>query len=123
MIPSPRWRERLSRRALARMALGLAVGAAGGALAHWLHVPLAWMLGALFLCMAAALAGVPVGVPLWLRANFLVLVGLFLGESFDGVTLEQIARWPVSILGPSSMCRWPAARPICSIALQCVRRC
>jgi len=81
------------------MALGLAVGGVGGALAHWMHVPLAWMLGALFLCMAAALAGAPVSVPLWLRANFMVLVGLFLGESFDGLTLAQLARWPVSIAG------------------------
>ena len=96
---APPWRERLSRRALARLALGLAVGAVGGALAHALHVPLAWMLGALFLCMAAALAGAPVDVPMWLRANFLVLVGLFLGESFDGVTLDQVARWPVSLAG------------------------
>ena len=96
---SPRWRDRLSRPALARLALGLAVGAAGGAVAHWLHVPLAWMLGALFLCMAASLAGAPVDVPMWLRATVLVLIGLFLGESFDGVTLEQVARWPVSLAG------------------------
>ncbi len=81
------------------MALGLAVGAVGGAIAWWLHVPLAWMLGALFLCMAAALAGLRVDVPLWLRANFMVLVGLFLGESFDGLTLEALARWPITLLG------------------------
>ncbi|MEM9144947.1 MAG: AbrB family transcriptional regulator [Pseudomonadota bacterium] len=95
----PPWSERLERRAMKRLALGLAVGAVGGALAHWAHVPLAWMLGALFFCMFAALAGVPVGVPLWLRANFLILIGLFLGESFDGATLEELSRWPVSLLG------------------------
>ncbi len=99
MSPMPPWRERLGRDALARLALGLLVGAAGGALAHWAEVPLAWMLGALFACMVASLAGAPVGVPLWLRANFLILIGLFLGESFDGITLAEIARWPVSILG------------------------
>ncbi len=99
MTGLPPWRERFERGVLGRLALGLAVGAAGGALAHWAEVPLAWMLGALFACMVASLAGAPVAVPLWLRANFLILIGLFLGESFDGITLEELARWPVSIAG------------------------
>jgi hypothetical protein len=94
-----RWAERLSRAQLRRIGLGLAIGAAGGAAAHGAGVPLAWMLGALFACMTAALAGAPVGVPLWLRANFLVLIGLFLGESFDGITPAELARWPVSVAG------------------------
>lgn len=97
MPDAPPWRERLRRDVLARMALGLAVGALGGAAAHALHVPLAWMLGALFLCMFAALAGAPVAVPMWLRANFLILIGLFLGESFDGLGWAEIARWPLSL--------------------------
>ncbi|MEM6547644.1 MAG: AbrB family transcriptional regulator [Pseudomonadota bacterium] len=93
------WRDRLSQDALKRLALGLAVGTAGGAVAWSLDVPLAWMLGALFACMFASIAGLPVAVPLWLRANFMVLIGLFLGESFDGLTMAELARWPVSILG------------------------
>jgi len=96
---SPLWRERLSRARLVRLGYGLAVGTVGGALAHWAGLPLAWMLGALFLCMFASLAGAPVEVPLWLRAWFMVLVGLFLGESFDGVSTAELARWPVSIAG------------------------
>lgn len=97
MMDLPPWSERFGRPAMARLAFGLAVGAAGGAVAHWLHVPLAWMLGPLFFCMAAAVAGLPVDVPMWLRANFLVVVGLFLGESFDGLSVDQIARWPISM--------------------------
>ncbi|MEO0992963.1 MAG: AbrB family transcriptional regulator [Pseudomonadota bacterium] len=99
MAVDPPWDQRFERRAMQRLALGLVVGGIGGAIAHWAHVPLAWMLGALFFCMFAALAGMPVGVPLWLRANFLILIGLFLGESFDGMTLDELARWPVSIAG------------------------
>lgn len=94
-----RWQGRLTRPALRRLALGLLVGALGGVVAQALSVPLAWMLGPLFLCMAASLAGLPAEVPLWMRTNFLLLVGLFLGESFDGLDLAQIARWPVSIAG------------------------
>lgn len=95
----PPWRERFGRRDMARMALGLLVGAIGGAIAHWAGVPLAWMLGALFFCMFASLAGMPVDVPFWLRANFLILVGLFLGESFDGVTAAELAKWPLTLIG------------------------
>ena len=94
-----RWRARLTRRAVVRLVLGLVVGAVGGAIAERLHVPLAWMLGPLFLCMTAALAGLPAEVPIWMRANFMVLIGLFLGESFDGLTAEAVLRWPVSMAG------------------------
>ncbi|MEM1345564.1 MAG: AbrB family transcriptional regulator [Pseudomonadota bacterium] len=99
MSTDPPWRERLRPDKLKRMACGLGVGAVGGAIAHALHVPLAWMLGALFLCMAMTLAGARLDVPLWLRANFLILIGLFLGESFDGLTLTEMARWPLSLAG------------------------
>ncbi|MEL6476726.1 MAG: AbrB family transcriptional regulator [Pseudomonadota bacterium] len=98
MSVSPPWEERLSRASLRGIALGLLVGTIGGALADWAHVPLAWMLGALFLTMAASLAGAPVNVPTWLRQYFIVLLGLFLGESFDHLTLAELARWPISIL-------------------------
>lgn len=91
------WRDRLSPPSLKRLALGLAVGAAGGALAHALEVPLAWMLGALFATMTARMAGAPVDVPMWVRASFLVLIGLFLGESFEGVRAAELLRWPLTI--------------------------
>lgn len=93
------WRARLTPPALARLAFGLAVGAAGGFLAEVAGVPLAWMLGPLFLCMVASFARLPVDVPMWMRTNFLLLIGLFLGESFQGLDAEQILRWPISIAG------------------------
>lgn len=97
-LPDP-WPERLSTRMLKRIALGLAIGAVGGWLAHLAHVPLAWMLGSMFFAMGAALMGWPVEVPMWLRAWFMIPVGLFLGESFDGIGMAQLAEWPLSILG------------------------
>lgn len=92
------WRERLSREALRRLALGLIVGALGGAVADHFGVPLAWMLGALFACMAASLARLPVDVPNWVRGGFLWVIGLFLGESFSAASAEQMARWPATLL-------------------------
>ncbi|GMG81435.1 AbrB family transcriptional regulator [Paralimibaculum aggregatum] len=98
-MSASRWAERLRPEVLRRLALGLLVGGLGGALAAWAEVPLAWMLGALFACMIASLAGAPVAVPLWLRANFMFLIGLFLGESFDGIGLAELSRWPATIAG------------------------
>ncbi len=94
-----RWADRLTPRKLARLALGLGIGAAGALLAETLGIPLAWMLGPLFMCMAASIARLPLDVPMWMRTNFLFLIGLFLGESFQGLDAAQILRWPVSIAG------------------------
>ena len=93
------WAERLRPGRLRRLALGLVVGAIGGAVADYLEVPLAWMLGALFATMFARVAGAPIDVPIWLRANFLILIGLFLGESFEGVRAAELLQWPISIVG------------------------
>lgn len=94
-----KWRERLTPDAIRRLVLGLIIGVIGGFIAQYFNVPLAWMLGPLFFCMAASLARLPAEVPIWMRANFMVLIGLFLGESFDGLTLEAVMRWPVSMAG------------------------
>jgi len=93
------WAERLRPDRLRKLALGLMLGAAGGAVANYFGVPLAWMLGALFVTMFARVAGAPIDVPIWLRANFLILIGLFLGESFEGIKLAELLQWPISIAG------------------------
>lgn len=91
------WAERLSRRAMLRLAYGLAVGFAGGWAASAAGLPLAWMLGALFACMGFSLAGQPVMVPLWFRMGFMGIIGLFLGESFTAEAASRIALWPATI--------------------------
>lgn len=93
----PVWRARLGRPALRRLGGGLAVGAVGGALAAWAGVPLAWMMGALFACMAVSLAGGDIDVPPWFRTGFMWLIGLFLGESFSAASGDELARWPASL--------------------------
>jgi membrane AbrB-like protein len=91
------WSDRLRPRRLREIALGLMLGAAGGAAAEWFGVPLAWMLGALFVTMTARIAGAPIDVPIWVRAIFLILIGLFLGENFEGVDAAEFLQWPISI--------------------------
>lgn len=77
--------------------LGLAIGAVGGIVAHWLHVPLAFMLGALFATMAASVLGAPVAGSDALRSTFLIVIGLFLGEGFTADLAGRISAWPFSI--------------------------
>ncbi len=93
------WAERLSGPNLRKLSLGLALGAVGGAVANYFHLPLAWMLGALFFTMIARVGGAQIDVPIWVRANFLILIGLFLGESFEGVRVGELMQWPISIVG------------------------
>ncbi|MGJ3263292.1 MAG: AbrB family transcriptional regulator [Salinarimonas sp.] len=71
----------------------LALGAVGGALAFAVDFPLAWMLGALFACLAASLAGAPLVSPGWLRPPMAMLLGLALGASFTPETLDRVVGW------------------------------
>jgi hypothetical protein len=63
---------------------------AGGALATWLGVPLGWMIGAMV--ATAALAWVT-EVAAWepVRSGSLLLLGLGLGQTFDGPVLGAVA--------------------------------
>jgi membrane AbrB-like protein len=96
-VSADSWSERLRPDRLKKLALGLLLGAIGGAVANYFDVPLAWMLGALFATMFARVAGAPIDVPIWVRATFLILIGLFLGESFEGVKVAELLQWPISI--------------------------
>ena len=71
----------------------------GGGLLHLLHVPLAWMLGAMLATAALAWAR-PVGTPAWARPVGLVLLGLALGATFSGPVLAAVTgALPVLVAG------------------------
>ena len=78
---------------LARHCLALAIGAAGGALFYALHLPLPWMLGALFATMAAALARAPILGPNRLRPAVVAVIGVLLGSRFTPDILGQASAW------------------------------
>ncbi|HVL73038.1 MAG TPA: AbrB family transcriptional regulator [Beijerinckiaceae bacterium] len=75
----------------AQLALAAALGLVGGAVASWLRVPLAWMLGPLFLCGAAAIAGVPLRPVPWGREIGQAAVGLAIGLRFTPPVLIATA--------------------------------
>ena len=88
---------------------------AGGAVLSLLHVPLAWMIGALV--ATAALGWVrPVSVPEWARPAGLVFLGLGLGATFSGPVLAAVtAALPALLLaGVLSIAAGVAVAPLFS---------
>lgn len=81
-----------------RLGLALAIGAVGSALFWWLHLPLAFLLGALTTTGLAALLGVGVAVPNALRGTMVALLGATLGASFTPDILANASRWLTSLV-------------------------
>lgn len=80
-----------------RLALALAVGAAGGWTFDRLGLPLPWMLGAVCFSLAAALAGAPMAVPNGFRNGMLLVLGVLIGSGFTPDILAHVHQWAVSI--------------------------
>ncbi|WP_144404504.1 AbrB family transcriptional regulator [Belnapia sp. F-4-1] len=85
---------------LLRTQLVTAAGAAlGGGAMDLLHVPLAWMIGAMTATAALAWSR-PVAMPGWARPAGLVFLGLGLGITFSGPVLAAVmGALPVMLLG------------------------
>ncbi|MCO6416994.1 AbrB family transcriptional regulator [Siccirubricoccus sp. KC 17139] len=78
----------------------LAAASLGGALLTLLHIPLAWMIGAMLGTATLAWNQFPVAVPSWARPAGLVFLGLSLGASFSGPVLTAVmAALPVMLVG------------------------
>lgn len=82
-----------------RFVLALALGSIGGAIFFALALPLPWMLGAMALATAAALAGAPLKVPGTLRNIMVALLGVLLGSQFTADVFARVAEWYVGITG------------------------
>ena len=76
-----------------KLATALLIGAAGGALFAWLHVPLAWLLGALAATTIASLSGLKMVVPDRLRRPMFALIGMILGTTFTPERVEAALSW------------------------------
>jgi membrane AbrB-like protein len=77
--------------------MGLAIGAAGGALAVLLHVPAPWLAGSMIAGVIAIYAGVDFVVPEWLRIIAFILLGVQTGASVTWDTLARASQWPLSL--------------------------
>lgn len=77
---------------------GLLIGAAGGAAFYELGLPAPWISGTMLAVAGAALAGLQVGMPSWLRQLAFVVLGFSMGANITPATLAKIALWPASLL-------------------------
>lgn len=81
-----------------RSLLTLLIGGLGGGLATLAALPLAWMLGPLFLVLAASLAGAKAGIDPRLHRGAIAMLGLFIGNRIDLGELSHLLEWYPSVL-------------------------
>ncbi len=75
----------------------LAISAAGGALAAMLNLPAAWLMGGAVAVAIAALCGVRVMLPNWLRDATFVMTGLSMGAAVARDSIALMAQWPLTL--------------------------
>ncbi len=71
---------------------------AGGWVFQLMAFPAPWLAGAMVFAAAASLFGWRSTMPGWLRHLTFIALGLQVGASFTWSSLENFARWPVSLL-------------------------
>ncbi|HUG63006.1 MAG TPA: AbrB family transcriptional regulator [Methylomirabilota bacterium] len=90
---------RLKSKALAYLALTLAVAAAGGAAFAAVDLPAGWLSGAMIAVAVAALFGLSADVPRRLRDLVFLILGVSMGAGVTPDVVEQLPTWPVSLAG------------------------
>ncbi|WDR02422.1 AbrB family transcriptional regulator [Devosia algicola] len=84
-------------RAIAWIFATFLISAAGGFIASALGIPAGWLMGGAVSVSVAAMMGVPVQLPKWLRDVAFVLVGLSMGATVPSDTLSLISHWPITL--------------------------
>lgn len=75
----------------------IAISTAGGFLANAAGLPAGWLMGGALAVAIAALAGVKVGMPDWLRDITFVLTGVSMGANVARESLALLPQWPVTL--------------------------
>ncbi|MGO2240515.1 MAG: AbrB family transcriptional regulator [Halomonas sp.] len=83
---------------LKRTGITVGLGFLGGWLATLLSLPLAWMLGSLFMVMCLSLMGVNTGIDKRLHRSAIALLGLFIGSRIQADELLGLVLWYPSVL-------------------------
>lgn len=76
-----------------KLALSLLIGAIGGLVFYWLHMPLPWMLGAMVFSLIAALLRLPVVSARRIRPPLLSIIGVTLGSTFYPAVFHDALGW------------------------------
>ena len=96
---APGTRAASSVRPVCRLLLAALIGTAGGAFFDWLTLPAPWLTGAATAVAIAAIAGLKVVVPGWLRNGSMIFLGVLMGSSVPPDILTQLPKWPISLAG------------------------
>lgn len=75
----------------------IAISAIGGGLAALAGLPAAWLMGGAVAVAVAALSGVKVMLPNWLRDVTFIFTGLSMGASVAKDSLALMVQWPVTL--------------------------
>lgn len=73
------------------------MGALGGAVFAYLHLPAPWLAGSMIVAIIAVLSGVKLSVPPYLRILAFIILGVQIGSSVTSETLATAGRWPLSL--------------------------
>jgi membrane AbrB-like protein len=85
------------RTVVTRTLITLAISALGGFVAQFAAIPGAWLMGGALAVAIAALMGVKVLLPNWLRDIAFILTGLSMGANVARDSLNLIVQWPVTL--------------------------
>jgi len=82
-----------------RTLLTILISAAGGGIAAAAGLPAGWLMGGALAVAIAALSGVRVMLPNWLRDATFVATGLSMGASVARDSVAMMIQWPVTLAG------------------------
>lgn len=82
-----------------RTIITLLISAGGGGIAAALGLPAGWLMGGALAVAVAALLGVKVMLPGWLRDLTFVATGLSMGASVARDSVAMMIQWPVTLAG------------------------
>lgn len=81
-----------------RTALTLIVALIGGAVATWLNMPAAMLIGAIISVSVAGIGRLKLGVPTPVLSVGFIIVGMLFGSNVAPNTLELVPLWPISLV-------------------------
>ena len=82
---------------MGKVALTFALGGAGGWVLAQVGAPAPWLTGSMLAVAAAALSGLPLAMPTWMRTLAFVMLGISIGSSVTPEALGEIQAWPGSV--------------------------
>ena len=82
---------------LGKVVLTFALGGAGGWVLAQVGAPAPWLTGSMLAVAAAALSGLPLAMPTWIRTLAFVLLGISIGSAVTPEALGEVQAWPGSV--------------------------